>query len=132
MVLGCKHRKLYAGKFSYQKFVFSSLLKIWNMNNKYTGVLGVYNCQGAAWNSVERKNTFHETKSEALTGAFKDLTPIKVLALGFSFAPLGLIAMYNADGAIDGLMYEVKGGAKLSKLDEGYKDETSIVSDDLS
>ncbi|KAL8037479.1 hypothetical protein ABFX02_11G042600 [Erythranthe guttata] len=44
-----------------------SLLKIWNMN-KHTGVLGVYNCQGAAWNSVERKNTFHQTKSEAITG----------------------------------------------------------------
>lgn len=36
--------------------------------NKYTGVLGVYNCQGAAWNSIERKNTFHQTKTEALTG----------------------------------------------------------------
>ncbi|PSR84531.1 Galactinol--sucrose galactosyltransferase [Actinidia chinensis var. chinensis] len=44
-----------------------SLLKIWNMN-KYTGVLGVYNCQGAAWNSIERKNTFHQTPSEAITG----------------------------------------------------------------
>uniref|UniRef100_A0A5B6YU46 galactinol--sucrose galactosyltransferase n=1 Tax=Davidia involucrata TaxID=16924 RepID=A0A5B6YU46_DAVIN len=44
-----------------------SLLKIWNMN-KYTGVLGVYNCQGAAWNSIERKNTFHQTGSEAMTG----------------------------------------------------------------
>ncbi|RLN12103.1 putative galactinol--sucrose galactosyltransferase 6 [Panicum miliaceum] len=28
-----------------------SLLKIWNMN-KFTGVLGVYNCQGAAWSFV--------------------------------------------------------------------------------
>lgn len=44
-----------------------SLLKIWNMN-KYTGVLGVYNCQGAAWNTSERKNTFHQTKSDAITG----------------------------------------------------------------
>lgn len=39
--------------------------------NKYTGVLGVYNCQGAAWNSVERKNTFHQTKSDAITGAIR-------------------------------------------------------------
>ncbi|KDP30249.1 hypothetical protein JCGZ_17031 [Jatropha curcas] len=137
-----------------------SLLKIWNMN-KYTGVLGVYNCQGAAWNTVERKNTFHETKSDALTGAIKGrdvhliseaatdsnwngdcaiychrtgevtilpynaalpvslkvlehhiftLTPIKVLAPGFSFAPFGLIAMYNAGGAIEELKYEVLKG----------------------
>ncbi|XP_050235615.1 probable galactinol--sucrose galactosyltransferase 6 isoform X2 [Mercurialis annua] len=154
-----------------------SLLKIWNMN-KYTGVLGVYNCQGAAWNNVERKNTFHEIKSEALTGAIKGcdvdliaeattesnwngdsavychrttelitlpynaslpvslkvlehdiftVTPIKVLAPGFSFAPLGLIAMYNAGGAIEGLKYEVKEGAQLSEIDEGYKGETSVV-----
>ncbi|KAJ3695484.1 hypothetical protein LUZ60_000861 [Juncus effusus] len=43
-----------------------SLLKIWNMN-KYMGVLGVYNCQGAAWSSIEKKNIFHQTGSEALT-----------------------------------------------------------------
>lgn len=137
--------------------------------NKYTGVLGVYNCQGAAWNSVERKNTFHETISGALTGAIKGrdvhliaeaatdsewngdcavylhrtsevtilpynsalpvslevlghdmftVTPIKVLAPEFSFAPFGLIDMYNAGGAIEGLKYELKGGARLSELDE--------------
>nr|AXF37480.1 glycoside hydrolase 36-4 [Hevea brasiliensis] len=145
-----------------------SLLKIWNMN-KYTGVLGLYNCQGAAWNSVERKNTFHQTNSDALTGAIKGrdvhliaeaatdsdwngdcavychrtgeitilpynsalpvslkvlehdiftVTPIKVLAPGFSLAPFGLIDMYNAGGAIEVLKYEVKEGAKLSELDE--------------
>lgn len=44
-----------------------SLLKIWNMN-KYTGVLGVYNCQGAAWNTIERENTFHCTQPDAITG----------------------------------------------------------------
>jgi len=35
-----------------------SLLKIWNMN-KFTGVLGVYNCQGAAWSFAEKKTVFH-------------------------------------------------------------------------
>ncbi|KAJ9557963.1 hypothetical protein OSB04_012577 [Centaurea solstitialis] len=44
-----------------------SLLKIWNMN-KYTGVLGVYNCQGAAWNAIDRQNTFHHTQPDAITG----------------------------------------------------------------
>jgi raffinose synthase len=34
------------------------LLKIWNMN-RFTGVLGVYNCQGTAWSSAEKKNVFH-------------------------------------------------------------------------
>jgi len=47
-----------------------SLLKIWNMN-KYTGVIGVYNCQGAAWSHVEKKNVFHQTGTEALCGEIK-------------------------------------------------------------
>lgn len=157
-----------------------SLLKIWNMN-KYTGVLGIYNCQGAAWSTVERKTTFHKTNSEAITGyirgcdvhfiseaaldpnwsgdtvlyshgsaelvvlpynaampvSFKILehetytvTPIKVLAPGFSFAPLGLIDMYNAGGAIEGLKYEVKAGAELSELEAGYQGEGNLVAED--
>lgn len=136
--------------------------------NKYGGVLGVYNCQGAAWNSIERKNTFHQTKSESLTGYIRGrdvhliaevamdpkwngdcaiyshrsgelitlpynvampvslkvleheiftVTPIKVLAPGFSFAPLGLINMYNSGGAIEGLEYQVKFGAQLSQVE---------------
>ncbi|XP_031381755.1 probable galactinol--sucrose galactosyltransferase 6 isoform X2 [Punica granatum] len=147
-----------------------SLLKIWNMN-KYTGVLGVYNCQGAAYNLVEKKNTFHATVSESITGYIRGrdvhliseastdsaewtgdcavycqrsgrliilpfnvsmpvslkvlehdiftVTPVKVLAPGFSFAPIGLIDMFNSGGAIEGLKYEVKGGAKLSELEDG-------------
>ncbi|KAH7859619.1 hypothetical protein Vadar_003337 [Vaccinium darrowii] len=154
-----------------------SLLKIWNMN-KYTGVLGVYNCQGAAWNTTERKNTFHQTRSEAITGFVRardvhligdvaldpdwngdcavychrdsnlitlpynvaipislkvlqheifTVTPIKVLAPGFNFAPLGLIDMFNAGGAIEGLKYEVKGGARLSELEDGYRGEGNAL-----
>lgn len=138
--------------------------------NKYTGVIGVYNCQGAAWNSAERKNTFHETQSGALTGVVRGrdvhliadaatdpdwsgdcaiychksselitlphnaalpvslkvleheiltVTPIKVLAPGFTFAPFGLIDMFNAGGAIQELRYEVKGGAQSSDVEGG-------------
>ncbi|TVU26014.1 hypothetical protein EJB05_28539 [Eragrostis curvula] len=49
-----------------------SLLKIWNMN-KFTGVLGVYNCQGAAWSFAQKKIMFHQTagSTEALTCAVK-------------------------------------------------------------
>lgn len=131
--------------------------------NKYTGVLGVYNCQGAAWSSTERKNTFHPTRPEAITGVVRGrdihliteaavdpsdwtgdciayrymtgevislpynvalpvslkvlefdiftITPVKVLAPGFSFAPFGLIKMFNAGGAIDGLTYQVRSGS---------------------
>ncbi|XP_068635738.1 probable galactinol--sucrose galactosyltransferase 6 [Aristolochia californica] len=153
-----------------------SLLKIWNMN-KYTGVLGVYNCQGAAWNTVEKKNTFHQAGSEALTAAVRardvhliseaavdpnwngdcavyrhsdgdlirlpdraampislkvleheifTLSPIKALAPGFEFAPLGLIKMYNAGGAIIGLKYQIEESAALSELASGYVSEASL------
>lgn len=152
-----------------------SLLKIWNMN-KFTGVLGVYNCQGAAWNSAERKNTFHQTKTEAITGYVRGrdvhliadvapdsswdgnvalyshrtgdvivlpynaampvslkvlehevytVTPVKVVAPGFSFAPFGLIDMFNGGGAIEGLKYDVKAGAELSDVGNGYQVEGS-------
>ncbi|KAI4373835.1 hypothetical protein MLD38_011907 [Melastoma candidum] len=136
-----------------------SLLKIWNMN-KYTGVVGIYNCQGAAWNRIERKNTFHQTKTESVTSSIKGrdvhliheastdsrwagdcaiychrsgdlivlphdasmpislkvleheiftVTPIKMLAPGCSFAPFGLIDMYNSGGAIMELDYPANG-----------------------
>ncbi|CAN6202362.1 unnamed protein product [Urochloa humidicola] len=140
-----------------------SLLKIRNMN-KFTGVLGVYNCQGAAWSSVEKKNIFHQTGTEALTCGVKGsdvhhiaeastdpewngdcavyhhaggdlvilpngavlpislkvlehdvltVSPIKDLAPGFRFAPIGLVDMYNSGGAVEGLTYHLLDGAKL-------------------
>ena len=39
--------------------------------NKFTGVLGVYNCQGAAWSFVEKKTTFHHAGVGALTCGVK-------------------------------------------------------------
>ncbi|XP_075508934.1 putative galactinol--sucrose galactosyltransferase 6 [Primulina tabacum] len=158
-----------------------SLLKIWNIN-KYTGVLAVYNCQGAAWNSVERKNTFHQTKPEAITGYIRGrdvhlisevaldsswngdvalyshragtliclsydismpislkvlehelftVTPIKVLAPGFNFAPLGLINMFNGGGAIEGVKYEVKTGAQLVELESGVEGRVENLSSEV-
>ncbi|KAK3039995.1 hypothetical protein RJ639_027185 [Escallonia herrerae] len=119
--------------------------------------------------SIERKNTFHKTGSDSLTGFVRGrdvhlianvaldpdwkgdcavyshrsgqlvtlphnaampvslkvleqevfaVTPIKILAPGSSFAPLGLIDMFNAGGAIEGLKYEV-----LGEEDNGYPAE---------
>ncbi|XP_072952813.1 probable galactinol--sucrose galactosyltransferase 6 isoform X2 [Typha angustifolia] len=144
-----------------------SLLKIWNMN-KFTGVLGVYNCQGAAWSSTAKKNMFHKTGAETLTCAVKGndvhliseaatdhdwkgdcavyrhgsselvvlpynaalpvslkvlehdvfvVSPIKDLAPGYRFAPLGLIDMFNAGGAVEGLTYHLLSGIKLFEHD---------------
>jgi raffinose synthase len=55
---------------------------------------------------------------------------VKVLAIGFSFAPLGLTNMFNAGGAIKGLKFEVKGGVELSELDDGYRGESSGVTEE--
>lgn len=151
--------------------------------NKYTGVLGVYNCQGAAWNVAERKNTSHETTSDGVTGYIRGrdihlireastdsaewagncavychksselvilpynvsmpvslkvleyevftVTPVKALAPGYSFAPIGLISMYNSGGAIEGLKYELRaGGAKLTDLEDSIEG-TTVHSDEL-
>ncbi|KAL9268883.1 putative galactinol--sucrose galactosyltransferase 6 [Drosera capensis] len=126
-----------------------SLLKIWNMN-KYTGVIGVYNCQGAAWNTRERINTFHQTGTDALTSHIQGqdvhliaeaatdpeswtgdsaiyshrnnqlftLPHKAALPVSLKSHPskcwlreltslLGLIHMFNAGGAIQGLKYEL-------------------------
>lgn len=134
-----------------------SLLKIWNMN-AYGGVLGVYNCQGAAWSVTEKKNAFHETDSVAITGYVRGrdvhlikeavvgdsdwngdcvlyghrsgevvvlpynvalpvtlkvlehevfvVVPVKEFRNGNRFAPIGLVKMFNAGGAVKKVVYE--------------------------
>lgn len=127
-----------------------SLLKIWNLN-KYTGVLGIFNCQGAGWCKVEKKNRIHDSSPMTLSGSVRaqdvdflpqiagdgwngdtviyahragelvllpkgaaipvtlkvleyelyTVTPVKDVACGISFAPIGLINMFNSGGAID-------------------------------
>lgn len=43
-----------------------SMLKIWNLN-KFTGVLGAFNCQGGGWCPKERKNKCFSQFSHAIT-----------------------------------------------------------------
>jgi raffinose synthase len=134
-------------------------LKIWNMN-RFTGVLGVYNCQGAAWSSAEKKNVFHDAVSAPLTCGVRGrdvhliaeaatdggvgwsgdcavyrhaggdlvvlpdgaalpvslkvlehdvltVSPIKDLAAGCRFAPIGLVDMFNGGAAVEGLTYSL-------------------------
>lgn len=45
-----------------------SLLKIWNMN-KCTGVVGVFNCQGAGWCKVTKKTRIHDASPGTITGS---------------------------------------------------------------
>lgn len=47
-----------------------SLLKIWNVN-KCTGVVGVFNCQGAGWCRVTKKTRVHDAAPGTLTGSVR-------------------------------------------------------------
>ncbi|ERN19099.1 probable galactinol--sucrose galactosyltransferase 1 [Amborella trichopoda] len=132
-----------------------SLLKIWNLND-HTGVLGVFNCQGAGWCRIGKKNTIHDKQPGTITGSIRakdvdylpkiaendwsgnavlyshlggelvylpknasvpvtlksreyevfTVAPVKDLSNGASFAPIGLIKMFNSGGAIKELAYE--------------------------
>ncbi|CAI9765664.1 unnamed protein product [Fraxinus pennsylvanica] len=48
----------------------TSLLKIWNVN-KCSGVVGVFNCQGAGWCKVEKRTRIHDASPGTLTGSVK-------------------------------------------------------------
>ncbi|KAJ6316664.1 hypothetical protein OIU78_019863 [Salix suchowensis] len=128
----------------------TSLLKIWNVN-KCTGVVGVFNCQGAGWCKIEKKTRIHDETPGTLTGsvcasdvdciaqvagakwngetvvyAYKSgelvrlpkgasvpvtlkvleyelfhFCPIDDIASDISFAPIGLLDMFNAGGAME-------------------------------
>ncbi|KAL5737246.1 hypothetical protein ACOSP7_030007 [Xanthoceras sorbifolium] len=44
-----------------------SLLKIWNLND-FTGVMGVFNCQGAGWCKIGKTNLIHDGQPGTITG----------------------------------------------------------------
>ncbi|KAM7499054.1 hypothetical protein LguiA_023468 [Lonicera macranthoides] len=134
-----------------------SLLKIWNLND-FTGVVGAFNCQGAGWCKVGKKNLIHDEQPDTVTGIIRakdvdylpkvaderwngdaivyshlcgdvvylpvnasllltlkareyevfTVVPVKKLAGGVTFAPIGLVKMFNSGGAIKELKYEVE------------------------
>ncbi|KAK3217795.1 hypothetical protein Dsin_011765 [Dipteronia sinensis] len=47
-----------------------SLLKVWNVN-KCTGVVGVFNCQGAGWCKITKKTCIHDASPGTLTGSVR-------------------------------------------------------------
>ncbi|KAI3912687.1 hypothetical protein MKW92_049453 [Papaver armeniacum] len=67
-ILRCEHYAIPTRDclFEYPLLDGKTMLKIWNLN-KYTGVLGVFNCQGGGWCPETRKNRF----------AFEFSTPLK-------------------------------------------------------
>ncbi|XP_057717722.1 probable galactinol--sucrose galactosyltransferase 2 [Arachis stenosperma] len=46
----------------------TSLLKIWNLN-KYSGVVGAFNCQGAGWCKVEKRIRIHDASPGTLSSS---------------------------------------------------------------
>ncbi|XP_028774455.1 probable galactinol--sucrose galactosyltransferase 2 [Neltuma alba] len=48
----------------------TSLLKIWNLN-KCSGVVGIFNCQGAGWCKIEKKTRIHNASPGTLTGSVR-------------------------------------------------------------
>ncbi|CAI9099979.1 OLC1v1036884C2 [Oldenlandia corymbosa var. corymbosa] len=127
-----------------------SLLKIWNVN-KCTGVVGVFNCQGAGWCKVVKKTRIHDESPGILTASVQatdvdsiseiaganwngetivyayragdilrlpkgaslpvtlkvreyelfHFSPVEEIAANVSFAPIGLLNMFNSGGAVD-------------------------------
>ncbi|RZC45984.1 hypothetical protein C5167_038925 [Papaver somniferum] len=47
-----------------------SILKIWNLND-FSGVMGAFNCQGAGWCNVGKKNLMHEELPGTITGVIR-------------------------------------------------------------
>lgn len=43
-----------------------SLMKIWNMND-FTGVVGVFNCQGASWCRTNIRNLIHDQQPQSIS-----------------------------------------------------------------
>ncbi|KAL6858889.1 hypothetical protein ACP4OV_017891 [Aristida adscensionis] len=131
-----------------------SILKIWNLN-EHSGVIGAFNCQGAGWCRVGKKNLVHDEQPGTVTGVIRakdvdylakvadhswsgdvvvyshvggevvnlpknvslpvtlrsreyevfTVVPLKRLQKGASFAPIGLIRMFNSGGAVRELRY---------------------------
>lgn len=52
------------------KIVYCSLLKVWNVN-KCSGIVGVFNCQGAGWCKITKKTRIHDESPGTLTASVR-------------------------------------------------------------
>ncbi|KAJ4727835.1 putative Stachyose synthase [Melia azedarach] len=119
-----------------------TILKIWNFN-KYGGVIGAFNCQGAGWDKKEQRikgypecykpvsGSVHAEKLHLMTRNSEPIqitlqplsfeifsfVPIKKLGPGIKFAPIGVINLLNNGGTIRELEY-LKSGAEISAKSE--------------
>ncbi|KAI9186831.1 hypothetical protein LWI28_021417 [Acer negundo] len=93
------------------------LLKIWNLND-FTGVMGVFNCQGAT-DMLEQKMSITCLESLLINGlAIQSYIPILVEFFNNEdkLAPIGLIKMFNSGGAIKELRYDEAEGTATADM----------------
>ncbi|XP_004304392.1 PREDICTED: probable galactinol--sucrose galactosyltransferase 2 [Fragaria vesca subsp. vesca] len=159
----------------------TSLLKIWNVN-KCSGVVGVFNCQGAGWCKVEKKTRIHDTSPGTLTGSVraidvdvlaqiagddwsgetvvyahksgevfrlpKDVSvpvtlkvleyelfhfcPLKEVMPNISFAPIGLLDMFNSSGAVEEVVIHLASDKKSELFDEVPSEFTTSLAENRS
>ncbi|CAO2184082.1 unnamed protein product [Urochloa humidicola] len=145
-----------------------SILKIWNLN-EHSGVIGAFNCQGAGWCKVGKKNLVHDEQPGTVTGIIRaqdvgylakvadqswngdvivyshiggevvylpknaslpvtlrsreyevfTVAPVKHLRNGASFAPIGLIGMFNSGGAVRELRFGEDAGIEIKVRGSG-------------
>ncbi|CAL5013218.1 unnamed protein product [Urochloa decumbens] len=145
-----------------------SILKIWNLN-EHSGVIGAFNCQGAGWCQVGKKNLVHDEQPGTVTGVIRaqdvgylakvadqswngdvivyshiggevvylpknaslpvtlrsreyevfTVVPVKHLPNGASFAPIGLIGMFNSGGAVRELRFGEDDGVEIKVQGSG-------------
>ncbi|XP_052175476.1 probable galactinol--sucrose galactosyltransferase 2 [Diospyros lotus] len=153
-----------------------SLLKIWNVN-KCTGVVGVFNCQGAGWCKIAKQTRIHDESPGTLTtsvqatdvdilsqaagpdwngeivvyahrsgelirlpkGASIPVTlkvleyelfhfcPLKMIAANISFAPIGLLDMFNTGGALEEFEIRMASGNKPELFDGEVASELATL-----
>lgn len=72
--------------------------------NKFTGIVGVFNCQGAGWCKDTKKNRIHDTSPGTLTGSVRadDADHISQVA--------------GADWSGDSIVYAYKSGKKIKTI----------------
>ncbi|XP_015898991.3 probable galactinol--sucrose galactosyltransferase 2 [Ziziphus jujuba] len=159
-----------------------SLLKVWNVN-KCSGVVGVFNCQGAGWCKVSKKTRIHNASPGTLTGSVRSedadaigqvagadwngdtvvyayksgevvrlpkgaslpvtlkvleyelfhFCPLKEIASNISFAPIGLLDMFNTTGAVEQFEIHMVSEKEPELFDGAVQSElTTSLSDNRS
>lgn len=160
----------------------TSLLKIWNLN-KCSGIVGVFNCQGAGWCKVAKKTRIHDASPGTLTGTVRaadvdsisqvvgadwngetvvyayrsgevvrlpqgaslpvtlkaleyelfHFCPIKEITSNISFAPIGLLDMFNGGGAVEQCEVHVSSDKQSEHFDgEASSELTAALSENRS